>query len=64
MIRTAVGILAVAFLVSGQVVQAQPATTPSAAPSVAAAAAATSWPWPWPPAKWCPPFMPRQFCPK
>lgn len=58
MIRNAVGILAVAFLVPSQGVQAQPASTPAAA----AAVAPTSWPWP--PAKWCPPFMPKQFCPK
>jgi hypothetical protein len=25
---------------------------------------ATNAVWPYPPVPWCPPFMPRQFCPK
>lgn len=42
-------------------VNAAQATTPASLDVTTAGSAAAVWPWP--PTPWCPPFMPRQFCP-
>lgn len=55
MLRLTTRVLAAAGLCLAVNANAVPAVNLDAAPS----AASLTWPTPW-----CPPFMPRQFCPK